>query len=174
MCICIYICIYIYISLEQLIIDCACAGNAGKVSPPPTLKETASQRSRHALEQLIGCACGNAGKVSPPPTSKETTSQRSRYAPRHVRHTRALMHVGIANPRWRGKRSRDSRLTHRNYAFLALTHRNIWSGSSSSVRTVSLPLFESPIGEITIQNITNVIRIVHNFTTVLYRNVFIT
>ena len=28
---------------------------------------------------------------------------------RHVRHARAVMHVGIANPRWRGKRSRHSR-----------------------------------------------------------------
>ena len=27
----------------------------------------------------------------------------------HVRHTRAVMHVGIANPHWRGKRSRYSR-----------------------------------------------------------------
>ena len=31
-----------------------------------------------------------------------------RHASRHVRHVRAVMHVGIANPRWRGKRSRHS------------------------------------------------------------------
>ena len=30
------------------------------------------------------------------------------YASRHMRHARAVMHVGIANPRWRGKRSRHS------------------------------------------------------------------
>ena len=46
---------------------------------------------------------------SPPPTWKETASQQSRDASRHVRHARAVMHVGIANPRWRGKRSRHSR-----------------------------------------------------------------
>ena len=46
---------------------------------------------------------------SPPPTSKETASERSRHASRHVRHARAVMHVGIANPRWRGKRSWHSR-----------------------------------------------------------------
>ena len=45
---------------------------------------------------------------SQPPTSKETTSQRSRHASRHVCHTRAVMHVGIANPRWQEKHSRHS------------------------------------------------------------------
>ena len=33
----------------------------------------------------------------------------SRHASRHVRHARAVMHVGITIPRWRGKRSRHSR-----------------------------------------------------------------
>ena len=45
----------------------------------------------------------------PPPTSKETASWRSRHASRHVRHARAVMHIGIANQLWRGKRSRHSR-----------------------------------------------------------------
>ena len=40
---------------------------------------------------------------SPTPTSKETTSYRSRHASRHVRDARAVMHVGIANAKWRGK-----------------------------------------------------------------------
>ena len=44
-----------------------------------------------------------------PPTSKETASYRSRHASRHVRDARAVMHVGIAYLRWRGKRSRHSR-----------------------------------------------------------------
>ena len=44
-----------------------------------------------------------------PPTSRETGSYRSRHASRHVRHARAVMHAGIANPRCRGKRSRHSR-----------------------------------------------------------------
>ena len=41
-------------------------------------------------------------------TSKETASKRSRHASRHVRQARAVMHAGIANPRWREKRSRHS------------------------------------------------------------------
>ena len=49
------------------------------------------------------------GTFSPPPTSKETASKRSRHQSRHVRDAHALMHVGIANPRCRGKRSRHSR-----------------------------------------------------------------
>ena len=47
--------------------------------------------------------------ISPPPTSKETASYRSQHASPHVRHERAVMHVGIANSRWRGKRFRHSR-----------------------------------------------------------------
>ena len=39
----------------------------------------------------------------------QTASYRSRHASRHVRDARAVMHVGIDNPRWRGKRSRHSR-----------------------------------------------------------------
>ena len=38
------------------------------------------------------------------PTSKETASYRSRHASRHVRHARAVMHVGIVYSRWWGKR----------------------------------------------------------------------
>ena len=45
---------------------------------------------------------GMPGTFSTPPTSKES---------RHVRHARAVMHVGIADPRWREKRSRHSRRT---------------------------------------------------------------
>ena len=56
------------------------------------------------------------GTFSPPLTSKETSSLRPRHAWRHVRHVRAVMHAGIANPRWREKRSRHSRCT-RNLLF---------------------------------------------------------
>ena len=49
------------------------------------------------------------GMFSPPPNSKETTSSRSRHASRHVHYAHAVMHVGIANPQWRGKHSRHSR-----------------------------------------------------------------
>ena len=55
------------------------------------------------------CESCTFSPFSPPPTSKETASQRSRHAPRHVRHARAVMHVGIANPGWRGKFSQHSR-----------------------------------------------------------------
>ena len=48
------------------------------------------------------------GTFSPPPNVKETAGQRSQHASRHVRHARAVTHAGIANPRWRGKRSRHS------------------------------------------------------------------
>ena len=61
------------------------------------------------VKLLVAHAPGMPGTFSPPPTSKETASQRSRHASRHVRHARAVMHVGITNPRWRRKRSRHSR-----------------------------------------------------------------
>ena len=57
----------------------------------------------------VAHAPGMLGTFPPTPTSKETACWRSRHASRHVRHARAVMHVGIANPRWRGKRSRHSR-----------------------------------------------------------------
>ena len=51
-----------------------------------------------------------------PPTSKETASYRFRHASRHVHHTLAMMHVGIAKPRWRGKHSRRyRRMCNRQY-----------------------------------------------------------
>ena len=59
-------------------------------------------------------------RFPPRPTSKETASKRSRHASRHVRHTRAVMHVGIAYPRWRGKRSRHSRrMRTRKFTYLS-------------------------------------------------------
>ena len=57
----------------------------------------------------VAHAPGIPGTCSPPPTSKETASSRSRHASRHVRDACVLLHVWIANPRWRGKRSRHSR-----------------------------------------------------------------
>ena len=54
----------------------------------------------------VAHAPGIPGTFSPLPTSRGTASWRSRHASRHVRHARAVMHVGIANPRWRGKRFR--------------------------------------------------------------------
>ena len=57
-------------------------------------------------------APGMPGMFSPPPTSKETSSLWLRHASRHVRDARAVMHVGIANPRWRGKSTQHSRRMH--------------------------------------------------------------
>ena len=52
------------------------------------------------IRKIVGCACaGNAGNVFSPPTSKE----RARNESRHVRHARAVMHVGIANLAVAGK-----------------------------------------------------------------------
>ena len=62
------------------------------------------QWASYQKHKIMGCACaGNARNVSMPLTSKKTTSQRSRLASRHV------IRVGIADPRWQGKRSRHSR-----------------------------------------------------------------
>ena len=59
-------------------------------------------------------------RFPPPPISKETASWRSRHASRHVRDARAVMHVGIAHLRWRGKRSRHSRrMRTRKFTYLA-------------------------------------------------------
>ena len=72
----------------------------------PLLRSWAS----YQIRKIAGYACpGNAGNVFPPPTSKETAIKRSRHASRHVRYARAVMHVGLAIPRWRRKRSRHSR-----------------------------------------------------------------
>ena len=49
----------------------------------------------------FGHAPGMPGTFYPRPTLKETASQRSQHASRHVRQARAMMHVGIVNPRWR-------------------------------------------------------------------------
>ena len=57
----------------------------------------------------VAHAPGMPGTFSLSPGSKETASSQSRHAPRHVRHALAVMHVGIANPRWRGKHFRHSR-----------------------------------------------------------------
>ena len=61
------------------------------------------------VKLLVAHAPRMPGTFYPPATTVETASWRSRHASRHVRHARAVMHVGIATPRWRGKRSRHSR-----------------------------------------------------------------
>ena len=56
----------------------------------------------------VAHAPGMPGTYPSPPISQKTASYRSRYASRHVRHARAVMHVGTDNPRWQGKGSRRS------------------------------------------------------------------
>ena len=50
----------------------------------------------------VAHAPGISEALSPPPILNETASWQSRHESRHVRRARAVMHVGIANPRWRG------------------------------------------------------------------------
>ena len=87
-------------------------------------------------------ASGMPGMFSPPPTSKETASWRFRHASRHVRHARAVMHVGIANPQWHGKRSRHSRRIRNSQLYVSgkrAIHFRSWY--KSCVRPSSLPKF---------------------------------
>ena len=77
--------------------------------------------TRHVKLRVVQ-APGMPGTLSLSLTSKETTSYRPWYASPHMRRARALMHVGIANPRWRGKRSRYSQCM-RNPQFYAFGKR---------------------------------------------------
>ena len=88
---------YSFSSVEN--ITCHILGTISLAKPRPL--------TRYAKLQFAH-APGLSGTFSPPPTPTETASLRYRHASRHVRYARALMHVGIANPRWRGKRSQHS------------------------------------------------------------------
>ena len=55
------------------------------------------------MRKIARCACaGNTGNGFPATNFKGNPWLASQHASRHVRHARAVMHVGIANPRWRG------------------------------------------------------------------------
>ena len=69
----------------------------------------------------VAHAPGMPGTFSLPLTSKVTT---------WLRHTRAVMHVGIANPRWRGKRSRHSRRMHNPQFYVSGNRPEADSGAS--------------------------------------------
>ena len=76
----------------------------------------------------VARAPGMPGTLSPQLASKETASQRSRHASMHVRPARAVMHVGIANPRWRGNvHGIPGACATRNFTYLA---RGPWSSDS--------------------------------------------
>ena len=102
----------------------------------------------------VAHAPGMPGTISPPPTSKETAGKRPRHASRHVRHERAGMHVGIANPWWREKCYRYSRrmrsvpfyvsgkkpmLTCAHMSTQTHKHPHWQWGTESTVRTLTPP-----------------------------------
>ena len=68
---------------------------------------------------------------SPPP--KETAIKGSRHASRHVRHARAVMLVGIAYPRWRGKHSRHSRRIHNPQFYVSGTRPIVFMDDASGI-----------------------------------------
>ena len=56
------------------------------------IKNIIAKWASYQIRKIVGFACaGNAGIVFLP-----TAGKRSRHASRHVRHTRAVMHTGIA------------------------------------------------------------------------------
>ena len=65
--------------------------------------------SSYQIRKIAGCAC--AGNVFPASDFKGNSYLATQHASRHVRHARTVMHVGIANPRWRGI-SRRMRIPH--------------------------------------------------------------
>ena len=97
----------------------------------------------YQIRNIAGCACArNAGNGFPATDFVGTTSQRTRHALWHVRDACAMMHVGIANPRWRGKRFQHSRLMH-NPPFYISSKRpieNTTLGSDSQVFGFCIPL----------------------------------
>ena len=79
----------------------------------------------YQIRKIAGCACaGNAGNVSP----RRRLQKKPLVSDPGMHHgTCAVMHVGIAYPRWRGKRSRHSRrMRTRNFPYLA---RDPWAQS---------------------------------------------
>ena len=80
----------------------------------------------------VAHAPGMPGKFSPPPTSMETACQPSRHASRHVRDARAVMHVGIVNPRWWWKRSRHSRRMRNPQFYVSGKRPMLWFGLVTS------------------------------------------
>ena len=65
------------------------------------------QWASYQIRKNAGCACAeNAENVFPITDFKGNRSFAIPHASRHVRLARVLMHVRIANPRCRGKRSR--------------------------------------------------------------------
>ena len=92
------------------------------------------------IKLRVAHAPGMPGTFSPPSTSEEAASKRSRHASRHVRDARVVMHLGIANPQWRGKPSRHSRRM-RNPQFPVSGKRPMLI--TNSYRMLAFVMFES-------------------------------
>ena len=86
----------------------------------------------------VAHAPGIPRTFSPPLTSKESASWRSPHASQHVRGACAVMHVGIANPRWWGKLSRHSRRMRNPQFYL------IWQGAHARRVSMGFPPHFSP------------------------------
>ena len=98
-----------------------CIHNKRQIQTPVDTPSRAGPWASYQIRKIAICSCaGNAGNFPPRLNSKETTCKRPRHASRHVRHARVVMHVGIAYPGRRGKRSRHSRrMRIRNFSYLA-------------------------------------------------------
>ena len=91
------------------------------------------QWASYQIRKIAGCACaGNAGNVF----SRRRLQRKPLVSDPGMRHARSVMHVGIAYPRWRGKRSRHSRRRRtRNFTYLV---RGPWS--SRNICASSYPI----------------------------------
>ena len=74
---------------------------------------------------------------------RKKTISRSRHASRHVLHARVVVHVGIANPRWWGKRSHHSQHMHNPQFYVSgkrpmPIHQGCSSGIYAILPTVSV------------------------------------
>ena len=78
-------------------------------------------RTSYQIRKIAGCACaGNAGNVFPRHRLQWKPLVSDPGMHHGVRDARAVMHVRIAYPRWRGKRSRHyRRMRTRNFTYLA-------------------------------------------------------
>ena len=87
-------------------------------APQMSLVDGVSTWASYQIRTIAGCACArNAGNCFP---RHRLQRMRCRHASRHVRHARAVMHVGMADPRWWGRRSRHSgACATRNFTYLA-------------------------------------------------------
>ena len=106
---------------------------------------TTAQWASYQIREIVGCACSeNAGNVFLATGLKGNRQLAIRYASRHARHERAVMPVGIANPRCRRKRSRHSRRMH-NPQFYVSGKRLMGAGGPSEYEDAVVSLKGFPL-----------------------------